>query len=158
MQRKKTCVKSLYHLSALIADIYQHPTVPTHCCCASFQDTMGKMIFSICSHWTHTDTRNSQTQCLCHCHSCQVLVCMCFISFTTISSQSLLSAACVCRYVERKNFLERVDLRQFELEKSVRLNNMKRWQEERADTFTDHNTDCPIFTFSLHILSVCIVI
>ncbi|XP_077104943.1 craniofacial development protein 1 [Siphateles boraxobius] len=29
-------------------------------------------------------------------------------------------------YVERKNFLERVDLRQFELEKSVRLNNMKR--------------------------------
>ncbi|XP_026859796.2 craniofacial development protein 1 [Electrophorus electricus] len=29
-------------------------------------------------------------------------------------------------YVERKNFLERVDQRQFELEKSVRLNNMKR--------------------------------
>lgn len=29
-------------------------------------------------------------------------------------------------YVERKNFLERVDHRQFELEKSVRLNNMKR--------------------------------
>lgn len=36
------------------------------------------------------------------------------------------SALCVCRYVERKNFLERVDHRQFELEKSVRLNNMKR--------------------------------
>ncbi|XP_016125497.1 craniofacial development protein 1-like isoform X4 [Sinocyclocheilus grahami] len=30
------------------------------------------------------------------------------------------------RYVERKNFLERVDQRQFELEKSVRLSNMKR--------------------------------
>ncbi|KAM3850034.1 craniofacial development protein 1, partial [Diretmus argenteus] len=29
-------------------------------------------------------------------------------------------------YVERKNFLERVDHRQFELEKAVRLNNMKR--------------------------------
>ncbi|XP_016391210.1 craniofacial development protein 1-like isoform X5 [Sinocyclocheilus rhinocerous] len=29
-------------------------------------------------------------------------------------------------YVERKNFLERVDQRQFELEKSVRLSNMKR--------------------------------
>ncbi|KAM8861943.1 craniofacial development protein 1 [Synchiropus picturatus] len=29
-------------------------------------------------------------------------------------------------YVERKNFLERVDHRQFELEKSVRLSNMKR--------------------------------
>ncbi|XP_052437686.1 craniofacial development protein 1 [Carassius gibelio] len=29
-------------------------------------------------------------------------------------------------YVERKNFLERVDHRQFELEKTVRLNNMKR--------------------------------
>ncbi|XP_051726359.1 craniofacial development protein 1 [Ctenopharyngodon idella] len=29
-------------------------------------------------------------------------------------------------YVERKNFLERVDQRQFQLEKSVRLNNMKR--------------------------------
>lgn len=29
-------------------------------------------------------------------------------------------------YVERKHFLERVDQRQFELEKSVRLNNMKR--------------------------------
>lgn len=29
-------------------------------------------------------------------------------------------------YVERKNFLERVDQRQFELEKTVRLNNMKR--------------------------------
>lgn len=29
-------------------------------------------------------------------------------------------------YVERKNFLERVDQRQFELEKNVRLNNMKR--------------------------------
>lgn len=29
-------------------------------------------------------------------------------------------------YVERKNFLDRVDHRQFELEKAVRLNNMKR--------------------------------
>eukprot|EP00066_Takifugu_rubripes_P030579 XP_011619845.1 PREDICTED: craniofacial development protein 1-like [Takifugu rubripes] len=29
-------------------------------------------------------------------------------------------------YVERKNFLERVDHRQFELEKAVRLSNMKR--------------------------------
>ncbi|XP_056334907.1 craniofacial development protein 1 [Danio aesculapii] len=29
-------------------------------------------------------------------------------------------------YVERKNFLERVDQRQFQLEKTVRLNNMKR--------------------------------
>ncbi|KAG7231026.1 hypothetical protein INR49_025055 [Caranx melampygus] len=29
-------------------------------------------------------------------------------------------------YVERKNFLERVDHRQFEIEKAVRLNNMKR--------------------------------
>ncbi|MCJ8733380.1 hypothetical protein PDJAM_G00222610 [Pangasius djambal] len=29
-------------------------------------------------------------------------------------------------YVERKNFLERVDQRQFELEKNVRLSNMKR--------------------------------
>lgn len=62
------------------------------------------------------------------------------------------SALCVCRYVERKNFLERVDHRQFELEKSVRLNNMKRWQEERADTFTDQNIDCPIFTHTLHTL------
>lgn len=32
----------------------------------------------------------------------------------------------LCRYVERKNFLERVDHRQFELEKAVRLSNMKR--------------------------------
>lgn len=29
--------------------------------------------------------------------------------------------------MERKNFLDRVDHRQFELEKAVRLNNMKRW-------------------------------
>lgn len=33
----------------------------------------------------------------------------------------------VSRYVERTKFLERVDHRQFELEKAVRLTNMKQW-------------------------------
>lgn len=41
-------------------------------------------------------------------------------------SRSSVLFVCVFRYVERKNFLERVDHRQFELEKAVRLSNMKR--------------------------------
>ncbi|XP_058244234.1 craniofacial development protein 1 isoform X2 [Hemibagrus wyckioides] len=40
------------------------------------------------------------------------------------SAESSLTAG--PRYLERKNFLERVDQRQFELEKNVRLSNMKR--------------------------------
>lgn len=41
-------------------------------------------------------------------------------------SDGLSSCLSAFRYVERKNFLERVDHRQFELEKAVRLSNMKR--------------------------------
>ncbi|KAG2469855.1 CFDP1 protein, partial [Polypterus senegalus] len=42
---------------------------------------------------------------------------------TNVSSYS---GACSSGYMERKAFLERVDQRQFEIEKSIRLSNMKR--------------------------------
>jgi len=105
------------------------------------------MIFNVCRHWTHTDTRNSKPGFV----SFFLRACLLVLS-STIISVSTVSALCVCRYVERKHFLERVDHRQFELEKSVRMNNMKRWQEEKADTFSDQNTDCAIFTHTLHTL------
>lgn len=35
---------------------------------------------------SHRHKKQSKTQCLCHRHSCQVLVCMCFLSFTIISA------------------------------------------------------------------------
>lgn len=54
--------------------------------------------------------------------NCSFSLCVC-----TSSDIDLMFYFCVCvfRYVERKNFLERVDHRQFELEKAVRLSNMK---------------------------------
>lgn len=53
---------------------------------------------------------------------------MYFPSFTSSPiCLSLPSSINASRYVERTKFLERVDHRQFELEKAVRLTNMKQW-------------------------------
>lgn len=61
-----------------------------------------------------------------HCCDMHVLVCSHNSSVGRNVGVDLMSSHCLCRYVERKNFLERVDHRQFELEKAVRLSNMKR--------------------------------
>lgn len=146
------CVKTLYHQGA---DIYQHPTVPTHCGCASFQwETATKVQKEALEthHWRCSveqlqkdDIRciqslNSQTQEAARSRVCvSVILAKCLFTCAFLHhylSVLTVSALCVCRYVERKNFLERVDQRQFELEKSVRLSNMKRWQEEREQTYS----------------------
>lgn len=67
------------------------------------------------------------------------------------SDVSVLFCLCVLRYVERKNFLERVDHRQFELEKAVRLSNMKQWHRLTTHTRTENNfffLSCSSLSFS----------
>ena len=53
-------------------------------------------------------------------------LCVCVFLFSVCVMLLIGIPVCVFSYVERKNFLERVDQRQFEQEKKVRLGNMKR--------------------------------
>ena len=59
------------------------------------------------------------------------------------------------RYVERKNFLERVDQRQFKLERDVRLTNMKRWHSDEDDIINRLHTMRAHTHKHYHLLPFC---
>jgi len=65
--------------------------------------------------------------CLCMSVCLCVSVCVCVLRERSRTNVCVCVCVCVCvfRYVERKNFLERVDHRQFEREKAVRQSNTK---------------------------------